>query len=66
MSISVLSDCLYLGATGYDENYNVIPLGDGWKICLGQTLDGRASLKFIYVASDLSETVCDELDPPTI
>ena len=64
MSVNNLGYCLYLGATQYDENYNIVPSGDGWKILLGEAPDGRKTLKFVYVASDLTETTMDELDPP--
>jgi hypothetical protein len=63
--VNILNDSLYLGATQYDENFSVVPAGNGWKIKLGGEIEGRKTLDFIYVAADLTETLCQTIYPPT-
>lgn len=40
MSINILLDSLYFGAIQYDEMFNIIPAGNGWKIKIVDGPDG--------------------------
>lgn len=60
-----LGDSLFLGQITTDEQCNIQPLPNGWKIKLVENVDGTWRMVFIYINLEGTEIEMYNFNPPS-